>query len=48
VIINNSTLVRNQVGIANTAGAVTFSAKTNLILSNFTSDGAPSNFITLN
>ncbi|HTO62345.1 MAG TPA: hypothetical protein VMM15_13940 [Bradyrhizobium sp.] len=48
VVITGSTLVRNQVGIANTAGAATFSNRTSMILSNFSSDGAAANFVGLN
>jgi hypothetical protein len=48
VIINNSMLTRNQVGLAFAGGSALASTKTNLITGNFTSDGAPSSFITLN
>jgi hypothetical protein len=48
VVINNSVFGGNQFGLAFAAGGVLFSTKTNVITGNFTSDGAPSNFITLN
>jgi hypothetical protein len=48
VLVNNSVFTGNQTGVTFTSGGVLFSYKTNAINGNLSTDGAPSNVLTLN